>query len=89
MRAHPAWATYLRKKPRIADTTILSESKTHVVTAEEVESEKNVMMSIVEQMPPEITAAWMARDGDAPAQAPEHPLFSPTRPKMSDASGRD
>ena len=63
------------------------ESKTHVVTG--VESEKNALVELIKQMPPEIAAAWMARDGDAPPQAPEHPLFSPTRPKMPDASGRD
>lgn len=64
-------------------------SKTYVVTADEVEAEKSKLAALIAQMPPEISAAWMARDGDAPPQAPEHPLFSPTRPKMSDASGRD
>jgi tetratricopeptide (TPR) repeat protein len=64
-------------------------TKTHVVTADEVQSEQNALIELISQMPPEISAAWMARDGDAPPQAPEHPLFSPTRPKMPDASGRD
>jgi hypothetical protein len=66
-----------------------AESKTHVVTADDVDAERNELLLLISQMPPEISAAWMARDGDAPPQAPEHPLFSPTRPKMPDASGRD
>lgn len=77
------------KKPRIDDTPMSSESKTHVVTMDEVEAEKDKMLLMIKQMPPEISAAWMARDGDAPPQSPEYPLFSPTRPKMSDASGRE
>lgn len=76
-------------EPEVKRTRIDGESKTYVVTPDEVEMEQATFMALIEQMPPEISAAWMARDGDAPPQAPEHPLFSPTRPKMSDASGRD
>jgi hypothetical protein len=76
-------------EPEEKRTRMDGESKTYVVTPDEVEVEKAALLALIAQMPPEISAAWMARDGDAPPQAPEHPLFSPTRPKMSDASGRD
>jgi len=77
------------KRSRTNDMMPPLERRTYVVTSDEVEAETVKMKAIVAQMPPEISAAWMARDGDSPAQAPEHPLFSPTRPKMSDASGRE
>lgn len=63
--------------------------KTYVVTAEDVDNAKTTLIDMTSQMPPDISAAWMIRDGDAPATPPEFPLFSPTRPKLSDATGRD
>jgi len=65
------------------------QSKTHVVTEDAVEAEKEGVLSMTTELAPEVSAEWMARDGDAPPQAPEPPLFSPTRPKLTDPSGRD
>jgi hypothetical protein len=91
-RAHPEdalSATGPEEKRSRVENLPIGESKTHVVTVHEVEAERKALEPLVSQMPPDIMAAWMARDGDAPPLAPEHPLFSPTRAKMSDASGRD
>lgn len=67
------------------------ESKTHVVTVESVEAEAQELMKRTNQptLPPEVAAAWMVRDGDAPPQPPEPPLFGPTPPKLSDPTGKD
>ena len=87
-RATPEAASSI-SEPSLKRVRQEAESKTHVVTADDVDAVKNALHVLMSQMPPEISAAWMARDGDAPPQAPDHPLFSPTRPKMPDASGRD
>jgi tetratricopeptide (TPR) repeat protein len=89
-RSQPELVSSINDNPEIKKSKYGEESSnTHVVTADDVESEYQSLLGLISQMPPEISAAWMARDGDAPPQAPEPPLFSPTRPKMSDPSGKD
>jgi hypothetical protein len=39
-------------------------------------------------MPPEISAAWYLRDGDAAPSFPDQ-LFAPSPPKLADPTGRD
>ena len=79
-------------------TATAAESKTHVVTTENVEQEAKVLAESLrlssnskdggaggpQQLPPEITAAWMSRDGNYPPQPPEFALFAPSPPKLSD-----
>jgi tetratricopeptide (TPR) repeat protein len=89
-RSQPEFVSSLHNMCDIKTRNHEEESdNTHVVTADDVDSERQNLLSLISQMPPEISAAWMARDGDAPPQAPEPPLFAPTRPKMSDPSGKD
>lgn len=72
----------------------LSSSRTHVVTLDSVEQAANHNTILGEKgapssdplppLPPEIMAAWMSRDGNYPPQPPEHALFAPSPPKLSD-----
>lgn len=79
------------KRTRWGDEAATEESKTHVVTAESVEAEAQDLLQRTNQpsLPPEVAAAWMVRDGDAPPQPPAPPLFGPTPPKLSDPTGKD
>jgi len=75
--------------PSVSQNAPPPTTKTYVVTAEDVENEKSMLLEMTSQMPSDIWAEWITRDGDAPPTAPEYPLFTPTRPKLSDSSGRD
>lgn len=81
------------KKARLEgeNTEEPQQSKTYVVTADAVEAEAAEVLQRTNQpsLPPEVAAAWMVRDGDAPPQPPEPPLFGPTPPKLSDPTGKD
>lgn len=57
-------------------------SKTHVVTKDSVEQIAKLIS--VDQLPGELRAAWIGRDGSFPPQRPEPSLFSPSPPKLSD-----
>jgi tetratricopeptide (TPR) repeat protein len=72
-------------------TQILQSSKTHVVTAESMETEASALVDTLQQsaLPPDITAAWMIKDGNGPAVPPTPPLFDPSPPKLSDPTGKD
>jgi len=59
------------------------------VTAKEVEDEATALFSDMGKLSPELRAAWFARDGDSSPFRPEPPLFTPSPPKFSDASGKD
>lgn len=59
------------------------------VTAKEVEAEATALTDDMGMLPPDLRAAWFARDGDSPPFRPEPPLFTPSPPKFSDASGKD
>jgi tetratricopeptide (TPR) repeat protein len=59
-------------------------TKTHVVTAESVDEEAKAFAEGLSLIPPDLAAAWMARDGNSPAHPPEPPLFGPSPPKLSD-----
>uniref|UniRef100_A0A7S3V4K0 Uncharacterized protein n=2 Tax=Chaetoceros debilis TaxID=122233 RepID=A0A7S3V4K0_9STRA len=60
-----------------------------VLSATTVEASATGLLAIIKNMPPEITAEWLAMDGDACGARPEPPLFSPSPPKLGDASGKD
>ena len=64
--------------------------KTHVLSKEAVTVEAQAFLSVLQQkeVPQDVMAAWMIRDGQSFAQPPEHPLFSPAPPKLSDPTGK-
>ena len=65
--------------------------RTHVVTASDVTVEETALLDITQNVKndPLFLSTWMARDGDAPPQAPEPPLFEAAPPKLTDPSGKD
>jgi tetratricopeptide (TPR) repeat protein len=69
----------------------MEESRTHVVTPADIEDSKLALQDLTQnaQQDPDFLAAWMVRDGDAPPQPPEPPLFVPAPPKLSDPTGKD
>jgi hypothetical protein len=80
------------KRPRTTDTpspTVpAQESRTHVVTAETVQGQATALEESCAQLPPEVAAQWMLRDGTGTAQPPP-PLFGPSPPKLSDPTAKD
>jgi hypothetical protein len=66
-------------------------AKVHVVIPEATKAEETAFMPILAQpdLPPDLKAAWMVRDGTGVAQPPEPPLFLAAPPKLSDPSGKD
>jgi tetratricopeptide (TPR) repeat protein len=80
------------KQETINAPTITTEHKrTHVVTASDVKIEETALLDITQNVKndPLFLSTWMIRDGDAPPQAPEPPLFDAAPPKLSDPSGKD
>jgi len=88
-------------EPSVELTPVISTAKTNTATnqpavntfvppisAKEIEDATAVLIGSTQNMPPEFTAAWYARDGDAPPSRPEPPLFTPSPPKSGDASGK-
>jgi tetratricopeptide (TPR) repeat protein len=69
----------------------MEESRTHVVTPADIEDSKVALQDLTQnaQQDPDFLAAWMVRDGDAPPQPPEPPLFVAAPPKLSDPTGKD
>ncbi len=59
------------------------------VTAATVEASASTLLALIKNMPPEVTAEWLAMDGNALPSRPEPPLFSASPPKLGDASGKD
>jgi hypothetical protein len=59
------------------------------VTADAVDAEATMFLEYLQQPSPEVSAAWMLRDGNGPAQQPETFLFQPSPPKLSDPTGKD
>ena len=74
-----------------APTITTEQKRTHVVTASDVTIEETALLDITQNVKndPLFTSTWMIRDGDAPPQAPEPPLFDAAPPKLSDPSGKD
>lgn len=70
-----------QQQPMSLDTPMMSAGSIERETAAAVES--------MQQLSPDVSAAWFARDGDSPPSRPEPPLFTPSPPKFSDATGRD
>jgi hypothetical protein len=75
------------KRMRVESPMVNIDTKTHVVTPDAVEVEKDGLVGMTSQLPSEVSAAWFARDGDSQPVAPP-PLFSPSPPKLSDPTGR-
>ena len=67
----------------------LQTMKTQTVTKEAVDVETKGLLGLTTELPPEMSAAWIARDGDAPPEPPMPPLFQPSPPKLTDPTGRD
>ena len=63
------------------------ESRTHVILPEVVQTEAKSFVETMNlennNLPPDLFAGWMLRDGNSPPQPPE-PLFQPSPPKLSD-----
>lgn len=62
----------------------------NVVSQDAVDIEGTAFLSVLQQkeLPQDIMAAWMIRDGQSLPQPPEHPLFSPAPPKLLDPTAR-
>ena len=62
---------------------------TPIISAESIEKETAEAVDRMKELSPDISAAWFARDGSDPPSRPEPPLFTPSPPKFSDATGRE
>ncbi|KAL7557986.1 hypothetical protein ACA910_021102 [Epithemia clementina (nom. ined.)] len=74
-----------------SQTTSPELQKIHVVSLEAVEIEAKAFLEVLQhnELPPDVLAAWMIRDGQSLPQAPEPPLFEPTPPKFLDPTAKD
>ena len=59
------------------------------LSAGNIDMAAGVLVTTSKNMPPEIEAAWHARDGGSPPSPPEPPLFTASPPKLGDPSGKD
>lgn len=59
------------------------------ISAKAVETYAHEILLRVASIPPEITAEWLARDGNSLPSVPPMPLFSPSPPRLSDPSGKE
>lgn len=73
----------------VSPVTAPTESKSYVVTPEAVDAEKTDILSSTQTMPPELTGAWLARDGASAPIRPAPPLFCASPPKLADPTGKD
>ena len=64
-------------------------SDTSAITASAVEAVALELLGKTSSIPPEVTAEWLATDGDAMPSRPEPPLFTPSPPRLSDPSGKE
>jgi hypothetical protein len=76
-----------RKRAKVQPVSVLSTEELKI-TKQHIESQCDLLMQSIQVMPPEVQAAWMASDGNSSPSRPE-PLFGPSPPKLSDASGKD
>lgn len=60
-----------------------------LTSASNVEATAKALSAIMEKFPGNIQAEWLVRDGNDLPSRPEPPLFSPSPPKLAEASGRD
>jgi tetratricopeptide (TPR) repeat protein len=66
--------------------------RTYVVTMEAVQAQAAPFLKLLQEsssLPPDVMASWMIRDGTAPAQPPEPPLFQAAPPRLQDPTGKD
>ena len=75
--------------PEVA-SSFSTTSRTHVITAEDVQVEEEALVDIVQSVrkDPLFVSTWMVMDGDGPPSIPIQ-LFAAAPPKLSDPSGRD
>ncbi len=76
-----------RAKVEISSMSALSSEEIKATT-QYIDSHCESLIQSIQLMPPEVQAAWVASDGNASPSCPE-PLFGPSPPKLSDASGKD
>lgn len=76
-----------RKRAKVQPASVLSAEELKM-TKQYIDSQCDFLMQSIQGMPPEVQAAWMASDGNTSPSRPE-PLFGPSPPKLSDASGKD
>ncbi|KAL7468849.1 hypothetical protein ACHAXS_009090, partial [Conticribra weissflogii] len=63
--------------------------ETETLSAVNIDTAASVLVTASKYMPPEIEAAWHARDGGSPPSPPDTPLFTASPPKLGDPSGKD
>ncbi len=63
--------------------------ETETLSAVSIDTAASVLVTASKHMPPEIEAAWHARDGGSPPSPPDPPLFTASPPKLGDPSGTD
>ena len=76
------------KRTKLDVAPAVASEEEQKATADRIDSESSALLQFLQSMPPEVQAAWMASDGNASPSRPE-PLFAPSPPKLSDASGKD
>ncbi len=59
-----------------------------ILSASTIEATSMELYGRAKDLPAEITAEWLAKDGDTPPSRPP-PLFNPSPPRLSDPSGSD
>ena len=81
----------IKQETNISSAMMSENQRTHVVTASDAKIEETALLDITQNSKddPLFLSSWMIRDGDAPPQAPEPPLFEAAPPKLSDPSGKD
>ena len=75
------------KRAKLANSGGISE--TSVVSTASVEASASELSLRISAIPPEISAEWLARDGNSAPSIPSPPLFSPSPPRLSDPSGKE
>jgi len=75
------------KRAKLADANKTPEpAAVLIASVEAAASEIRLRISVI---PPEITAEWLALDGNSLPSIPSPPLFSPSPPRLSDPSGKE
>lgn len=86
----------LTKRAKVQETSLLSSATVgnnfpakSQLSSSSIEAYACEISMKVAAILPEITAEWMARDGNSLPSVPPVPLFSPSPPRLSDPSGKE
>mmetsp|Transcript_9238 Transcript_9238/g.17389 ORF Transcript_9238/g.17389 Transcript_9238/m.17389 type:complete len:368 (-) Transcript_9238:107-1210(-) len=85
----------LAKRPKVQETAQGttagggSNIQSKPISANAIETFAHEILLKVTSIPPEITAEWLARDGNSLPSVPPMSLFSPSPPRLSDPSGKE